>query len=189
IVGWGDNQYGQANSPDGNDFIAIAVGYWHSLALKADGSIVGWGWNWCGQATPPDGNDYVAIAAGNNNSLAIKEIIPNMIEVEMDFTPKTISCKSKGNWLKAHITLPGDLTADDVDLTEPAILEPVGIESEEIRIIGGDHGPVKLEIAFDRSVFCESIIGEGPFELTVIVSLTDGDYFTVTDTVMIKGGR
>jgi len=35
--------YGQANPPDGNDFVAIAVGFVHSLALKSDGTIVGWG--------------------------------------------------------------------------------------------------------------------------------------------------
>ena len=43
IVGWGDNDYGQATPPAGNDFIAIAAGSYHSLALKSDGSIVGWG--------------------------------------------------------------------------------------------------------------------------------------------------
>jgi alpha-tubulin suppressor-like RCC1 family protein len=33
IVGWGENEDGQANPPDGNDFVAIAAGYDHSLAL------------------------------------------------------------------------------------------------------------------------------------------------------------
>jgi len=107
----------------------------------------------------------------------------------MNFTPKTISCKSKGNWLKAHITLPGDLTADDVDLTEPAVLEPVGIGSEQIQILGSDNGPVMLEITFDRSAFCEPITGSGNLEITVTGSLTDGGYFTATDTIRIKSGR
>jgi alpha-tubulin suppressor-like RCC1 family protein len=62
---------------DANDFIAIAVGIDHGLALKADGSIVGWGsndwgYNWYGEATPPEGNDFVAIAAGGIHSLALK---------------------------------------------------------------------------------------------------------------------
>ncbi|MBN2313347.1 MAG: hypothetical protein JXM79_05415, partial [Sedimentisphaerales bacterium] len=61
IVGWGSNRYGQVTPPDGNDFVAIAAGDGHSLALKSDGSLVGWGRS-C--IEPPDGNDFVAIAAG-----------------------------------------------------------------------------------------------------------------------------
>jgi len=72
IVGWGDNDYGQATPPSGNDFVAIAAGGDHSLALKSDGSIVGWGHNHDGQATPPAGNDFVAIATGGDHSLALK---------------------------------------------------------------------------------------------------------------------
>ena len=45
---------------------------YHSLALKADGSIVAWGWNDDGQATAPAGNDFIAIAAGKYHSLALK---------------------------------------------------------------------------------------------------------------------
>ncbi len=71
IVGWGMNDYGQATAPSGNDYTAIAGGYYHSLALKTDGSIVGWGFDSDGQATPPSGNDYTAIAAGYQHSLAL----------------------------------------------------------------------------------------------------------------------
>lgn len=72
IVGWGWNDYGQAEPPEGNDYTAIATGGRHSLALKADGSIVGWGHNYWGQADPPDGHDYIAIAACDDYSLALK---------------------------------------------------------------------------------------------------------------------
>jgi hypothetical protein len=34
IVDWGGNEYGEATPPDGNDFVAIAAGYNHSLAIK-----------------------------------------------------------------------------------------------------------------------------------------------------------
>ena len=57
IVGWGDNEYGQATPPSGNDYVAIAGGGDHSLALKADGSIVGWGRDDHGQGTEQSSQD------------------------------------------------------------------------------------------------------------------------------------
>jgi len=68
IISWGVSQ-----AIDGNDYIAIAAGEFHSLALKKDASVVGWGNNGFGQAGPPDGNNYKAIAAGAFHSLALKK--------------------------------------------------------------------------------------------------------------------
>ncbi len=68
IIGWGNS----GTLPAGNDFVALAAGDGHSLALRADGSIVGWGNDRYGQTTPPAGNDFVEIAAGQFNSLALK---------------------------------------------------------------------------------------------------------------------
>lgn len=72
IAGWGLDGDGQASPPEGDDYVAIAAGDGHSLALNSDGSIVGWGWDSEGQASPPAGNDYVGIAAGDRYSLALK---------------------------------------------------------------------------------------------------------------------
>ena len=53
--------------------VAIAAGAYHSLALKADGTVVGWGENGYGQTTIPAGaTNVVAIAAGDYHSLALK---------------------------------------------------------------------------------------------------------------------
>ena len=64
IVAWGAT----LDPPGGNDYVAIAAGDSHSLALKSDGSIVGWP----DERSMPPGNDYIAIAAGWPYRLALK---------------------------------------------------------------------------------------------------------------------
>ena len=71
IVTWND-EIGCDPLPDGNDFVAIAAGGYHTLALRMDGSIFACGDNYWGECNVPDGN-YVAIGAGTTQSLAIRE--------------------------------------------------------------------------------------------------------------------
>jgi alpha-tubulin suppressor-like RCC1 family protein len=55
-VAWGDNSYGQRNVPPGlSNVVAVAAGAYHSLALKADGTVVAWGDNTYGQRNVPAG--------------------------------------------------------------------------------------------------------------------------------------
>ena len=42
---------------------AIAAGYWHSVALKNDGSVVAWGHNFYGQVTGTPPNDSYSNSA------------------------------------------------------------------------------------------------------------------------------
>jgi len=73
IIAWGRDNEGQvSNVPDGNEFIAVAAGKWHCLALKSDGSLVGWGYDNHGECNVPAGNDYVDISAGAWHSIALK---------------------------------------------------------------------------------------------------------------------
>jgi len=53
-----------------------------------------------------------------------------------------------------------------------------------MKVIGGDTGPVKLEIAFGRAAFCETLTEPGEIEVTGY--LTSGQYFEATDTITIK---
>jgi alpha-tubulin suppressor-like RCC1 family protein len=69
---WGKNTEGQSTVPaDLSSVVAIAAGEFHSLALKADGTVVAWGF--LGLGTVPAGlSGVVAIAAGSGHSLALK---------------------------------------------------------------------------------------------------------------------
>jgi hypothetical protein len=73
LLAWGSNSDGQTNVPDGNDFIAIAAGWYYGLGLKSDGSIVAWGKNDHGQCNVPSPNNgFIAIAAGGHYGLGLK---------------------------------------------------------------------------------------------------------------------
>ena len=74
VVGWGQNDSGQATPPAGlSNVTAIAAGNNYSLALKSDGTVVGWGSNNSGQTTIPAGlSGVTAIAAGETHCLALK---------------------------------------------------------------------------------------------------------------------
>jgi hypothetical protein len=80
IVAWAidpakGDKYGQVSDvPEGSDFIDVAAGKWHCLALRSDGSIEAWGRkDEYGEVSgKPSGNDFIAIAAGSYHSLALK---------------------------------------------------------------------------------------------------------------------
>ena len=53
--------------------LAISAGAYHSLALKADGSVIGWGLDDFGEIdTPANATNVVAISAGGYHSLALR---------------------------------------------------------------------------------------------------------------------
>ena len=76
VVGWGGNNFGQISLPTGlSNVEAIATGWYHSMALKADGTVVAWGAGGdasFGQTAVPAGlSNVVAIAGGNVHSIAL----------------------------------------------------------------------------------------------------------------------
>jgi hypothetical protein len=106
----------------------------------------------------------------------------------MKFTPQKLNCDSKGkrsNWVKAHCVLPEEFTIKDVDTTTPAVIEPLGIQSNHMNVfISNDL--VQIQIAFDYAALCDAIADEDQLLLTVVGSLADGQYFYGIDAIMIK---
>jgi YD repeat-containing protein len=74
LAAWGDNSSGQTTVPVGlSNVVAVAAGVFHSLALRADGTVVAWGDNYYFQATVPAGlSNVVAVAAGYDQSMALR---------------------------------------------------------------------------------------------------------------------
>ncbi len=74
VFAWGDNSCGQSTVPlSATNVIAIAVGSWHTLALRLDGTVGAWGDNYNGQCdVPVTLTNALAIAAGGYHSLAIR---------------------------------------------------------------------------------------------------------------------
>ena len=110
------------------------------------------------------------------------EFVPR-VQCEMEFRPRALNLRSKGKYVKAHLLLPEGFAADDVDTGSPAVIEPLGIESERIKVVGGEQNRVEVSAVFARKVFC----GQGNFDGSVSVEglLKNGQTFYGTDQIKI----
>jgi len=74
VHGYGSNYYGETTVPQNlGEVIGISAGPFHSVAVKADGTVAAWGGNSSGQCNVPAGlTGVVAISAGGTNTLALK---------------------------------------------------------------------------------------------------------------------
>jgi hypothetical protein len=80
VVAWGEDTDAEGNGAGQSDVpmnlsnvVAVSAGEYHSLAVKADGSLVCWGDNSQGQTQPPANLPKVLeVAGGGGHSLAIK---------------------------------------------------------------------------------------------------------------------
>ena len=70
VICWGNNDYGQAETPAGT-FTAVAAGVWHSCGLRVDGSVICWGNNDYGEVDAPAGT-FTAVAAGGGHSCGLR---------------------------------------------------------------------------------------------------------------------
>jgi len=106
------------------------------------------------------------------------------MQVPMKLTPRKLNCRSNGNWVKAHITLPQGFTVEDVNSNRPAILHSFGFQSLPLYVFVNDNELVEIEAAFERKTVC-SLTGNWPQALIVTGFLADGNIFLGTSKVRI----
>ena len=71
---WGDNGYGQCNTPaDLGPCSSVAGGFFHTIALRSDGGVRCWGDNPYGQCnTPADLGPCSSVAGGGAHTIALR---------------------------------------------------------------------------------------------------------------------
>ena len=72
VVAVGDNRYGQCNTANWRDIVAISSGSIRTVGLKADGTVVAVGYNEYGQCNTADWRDIVAIFTSENHTVGLK---------------------------------------------------------------------------------------------------------------------
>ncbi|MHC4088247.1 MAG: lectin like domain-containing protein [Planctomycetota bacterium] len=109
----------------------------------------------------------------------------NYIEAAMKFTPSALNLNNQGKWLKAHLVLPEGFSPNDVDTNTPAVIAPLGIESDHMNVFINEDDLVEIEATFSRSNFCGSATSDDDTEVIVIGLLKSGQNFYGTDTIKI----
>ena len=100
-------------------------------------------------------------------------------------TPQTLNCTSKGNWIKAHISLPTDVLVEQVDTSSPAVIENFYISSDKLEAFINDEGNVQLDASFNRSAVCSAleVLSGDSVELNVSARMKSGEYIFGKDTI------
>lgn len=191
---WGDNSWGQTNSQLSlTDIVAIAAGEWHSMALRANGSVVAWGDDVNGQCDVPAGlTNAVAIAAGGYHSLAItadgKVAAWGNSDYGQTNLPATLTqpmAISGGKWHTLGLQRNGTVVAwGDNSFSQCNV--PPGLSNVTAIAAGGNHSLVLLDDGSLRA-WGDNNDAEGFFAgqsivppgLSNVVAIGAGDYHSL----------
>jgi hypothetical protein len=117
--------------------VSIAAGYFHSLALKSDGTVTAWGSNWAG--TVPAGlTGVIDIAAGESHNLALVADAPALV-VQASGENVLLSWPP---WAQGFALQSTTNLVDD-DSWTPALTTAV-VEGSQNRVTDAIAGPAKF---------------------------------------------
>jgi putative hemolysin len=111
-----------------------------------------------------------------------------MLIVSTKITPQALNCASKDSWIKAHMILPADIPANQVDKETPAVIENFAIPSETLKVSPNDAGELQVDASFSRDALCSALesLGGDSIELNVSARLINGEYVFGLDTIKFK---
>jgi hypothetical protein len=153
-----------------------------------------------------DGNELIATGAEPNVMLPVGEHVIDLIvndgiedsepnscivtviqasRVPMNLTPRTLNCRSQGNWVKAHFTLPEEYSISDIDLDRSAVVDSSGIESALLEVSVNKDGSIEITASFDKEQIC-SLAGDWPEIFRVYGFFTDGSVFFGESVIRIN---
>ncbi|RDU24138.1 RCC1 domain-containing protein [Anaerosacchariphilus polymeriproducens] len=72
VYSWGENKYGECDTQDWKDIVAVSAGAYISAGLKSDGTVVATGCNDLGQCETEDWREIVEISACDTHILGLK---------------------------------------------------------------------------------------------------------------------
>ena len=110
------------------------------------------------------------------------------LEGNLKITPQTINRKSNQPDIRASIKLPGNITKNDVDISEPLVLYPDGIKATSQKVLPAGNGSQELNevvASFGKTALMNVVPTGGNIELKVAGKLKSGQYFYGRDTVRI----
>jgi hypothetical protein len=190
----GDNSLGQlAVSPLTTNAIALAAGDWHSLALKADGTVVAWGDDSAGQSdVPPSLTGVAAISAGGYHSLALKadgRVVGWGANYDGQANPSTpvtnATAIAAGRWHSLALLSDGTVTGWG-DNSAGQLDVPINLGSVIAIAARGSHSLALLSdgtgVAWGENINSEgNFVGQSsvPSLLANVVAIGAGDYHSL----------
>ncbi|MCI0536079.1 MAG: hypothetical protein L0Z50_12715 [Verrucomicrobiales bacterium] len=206
VIGWGENFHNQTTIPSSlEDTVAIAAGGYHSLALRADGTVVAWGagdpfgFSNFGQVNVPGGlRNAVGVAAGEFHSLALRADgtvvawgwnIDGQARVPAGLS-NAVAIAANG-WHSLALTVDGRVVG--WGSREPSRMIPSGLSNVVAIAVGGFHS---LALRADGTVIGWGRNDDGqaaiPLGLSNVVAIAGGQFHSLAlkaDGQVLAWGR
>jgi len=152
VTAWGNNESGQTNvPPDLTNVIAVAAGYAHSLALRADGTVIAWGSSDIGATNvPADLMNVVAVAAGFWHGLALRDngtVIAWGIPAEVPPDLTNVVAIAAGSGHSLALRADGTMVAWGGDNRFGECSPPLGLPRVTAVSGGGQHTVVLVDLS------------------------------------------
>ena len=190
----GDDSFGQGIPPaSASNIVALAAGAWHTVALRADGTVVAWGDNSSGQTNvPPTLQDALTIAAGGYHGLALRAGGTVVAWGANDYGQATVPaglCSviavAAGTWHSVALRANGTVAVWG-DNSFCQTNRPAGLTNVIAVAAGGNHTlALKADgtvVAWGENTDAEgSVAGQSvvPWGLTGVVAIAAGEYHSL----------